>query len=228
MNTISNKMVCASRALASEAKGKLAGENAKLEAMGAANLLALALVQALGEAQNCKTLREVREQVRERLLGVVQAPDTAWVLNTLRDCGIDSVADGLKGMLTSIVCIMNCHRNAEMAEHFQYFDRVKDGMFPVIRRRTEIATTKARMAQATAKYWGKVVSEHARNRLPAVAVSKKDRKHAIAQHYAAWTDISTGECVYWQPLQTSKYPFQMWVLAMRLNYQVWSVSRNKW
>ena len=79
-----------------------------------------------------------------------------------------------------------------------------------------------------AKATGKVVGEHARNRLPAVAVSKKVRKHAIAQHYAAWTDISTGEYIYWQPLQTSRYPFQMWVLAMRLNYQVWSVSHGKW
>ena len=228
MNTISNKMVCVSQAMAAKAKCELAGEIAKLEALGAANLLALALVQALGDAQNCKTLRELREQVRERMLGVVQAPDTAWVLNTLRDCGIDSVADGLNGMLTSIACIMNCKRNVEMREHFQYFDRVKEGMFPVIHRRMELATTKAQMAQVTAQRWRKRVGEYARNRLPAVAVSKKDRKHAIAQHYAAWTDISTGEYVYWQPLQTSKYPFQMWVLAMKLNYQVWNVSHSKW
>ena len=216
MNTISNKMVCVSQALAAKAKRELAGENAKMEALGAANLLALALVQVLGDAQNCKTLRELREQVEEHMLGVKTEHDTAWVLNTLRDCGIDSVADGLNGMLTSIVCIMNCKRNAEMAEHFQYFDRVKEGMFPVIHRRAEIATTKARMAQAKAQRWGRLVGEHARNRLPAVAVSKKDRKHAIAQHYAAWTDISTGEYVYWQPLQTSKYPFRAWCHALEI------------
>ena len=216
MNTISNKMVCVSQALAAEAKGKLAGEIAKLEALAAASLLAQALVQALGDAQNCKTLREVREQVEEHMLGVVQAHDTAWVLNTLRDCGIDSVADGLNGMLTSIVCIMECKRNAEMAGHFQYFDRVKYGMFPVIHRRMVLATTNARMAQATAQRWSKMVGEHARNRLPAVAVSKKDRKHAIAQHYAAWTDISTGKYIYWQPLQTSKYPFRMWCHALEI------------
>lgn len=228
MNTISNKMVCVSQAMAAKAKCELAGEIAKMEALGAANLLALALVEALGDAQNCKTLRALKEQVRERMEGVRNAHNTARVLNTLRDCGIDSVADGLNGMITSIVCIMNCTRKAEMAEHFQYFDRVKDGMFPVIRHRMVRATTKARMAQATAQRWSKMVGEHARNRLPAVAVSKKDRKHAIAQHYAAWTDISTGEYVYWQPLQTSKYPFRVWVLAMRLNYQVWNASHSKW
>ena len=222
MNTISNKMVCASQALAAKAKGKLAGESAKLEALGAANLLAKALVQALGEAQNCKTLRALREQVRERMEGVWNEHNTARVLNTLRDCGIDSVADGLNGMLTSIVCIMNCKRNAEMAEHFQYFDRVKEGMFPDINRRAEIATTKARMAQATAQRWSKLVGEHARNRLPAVAVSKKDRKHAIAQHYAACTDSSTGEYVYWQPLQTSKYPFRAWCHALEIE----RIARN--
>ena len=81
---------------------------------------------------------------------------------------------------------------------------------------------------AHAKFFRGCVQKEARARLPAVAVSKKDRKHAIAQHYAAWTDISTGEYIYWQPLQTSKYPFQMWVLAMRLNYQVWNVSHSKW
>lgn len=228
MNTISNKMVCASRALAAKAKGKLAGERAKLEALGAANLLAQALVQTLEGAQNCKTLREVREQVDERIGGVWNAHDTSWVLNTLRDCGMDPIADSLNGMLTSIVCIMNCKRNAEMADHFQYFDRVKEGMLPVIRRRAEVATTKARMAQATAQRWSKMVGEHARGRLPAVAVSKKVRKHAIAQHYAAWTDISTGEYIYWQPLQTSKYPFRAWCHAleierMAMNWYVGSI-----
>ena len=216
MNTISNKMVCVSQALAAKAKRELAGEIAKLETLGAANLLAQALVQALGDAQNCKTLRELREQVGERMLGVKSEHDTAWVLNTLRDCGLDSAADGLNAMLTSIVCIMNCTRNAEMAEHFQYFDRVKAAMFPVIHRSAELAATMARMAQAKAHRWSKLVGEHARNRLPAVAVSKKDRKHAIAQHYAAWTDISTGEYIYWQPLQTSKYPFRAWCHALEI------------
>ena len=222
MNTISNKMVCASRALAAKAKGKLAEENAKLEALGAANLLALALVQALGEAQNCKTLRALREQVGERIEGVWNAHDTSRVLNTLRDCGMDTIADGINSMLTSIVCIMNCQRNAEMAEHFQYFDRMRAGVFHVIRRRMVRATTEAWMAQATAQRWSRMVSEHARNRLPAVAVSKKVRKHAIAQHFAAWTDMYTGEYIYWQPLQTSRYPFRAWCHALEIE----RIARN--
>lgn len=69
---------------------------------------------------------------------------------------------------------------------------------------------------AHAQHFRSGVQKKARARLPAVAVSKKDRKHAIAQHYAAWTDISTGEYIYWQPLQTSKYPFRAWCHALEI------------
>ena len=241
MNTISNKMVCVSQALAAKAKRELAGEIAKLKALDAANLLAQALVRALGEAQNCKTLRALREQVRERMDGVWNEHDTTRVLNTLRDCGIDSVADGLNGMLTSIVCIMNCQRNAEMAEHFQYFDRVKAGMFPVIHRRTELATTMARMAQAKAHRWSKLVGEYARNRLPAVAVSKAERKAKVREyvsshfsgHYAGPNEglyFYAGIAYEQKRMSTIGVmsTFKMWVLALRLNYQIWNVSHSKW
>ena len=75
-----------------------------------------------------------------------------------------------------------------------------------------VCVSQALAAEAKGKRGG----EHARNRLPAVAVSKEDRKHAIAQHYAAWTDISTGEYIYWQPLQTSKHPFRAWCHALEI------------
>ena len=216
MNTISNKMVCVSQALAAKAKCELAGEIAKMEALGAANLLAQALVQALGDAQNCKTLLALREQVEDNMVDVREEHDTAWVLNTLRAYELDAIADSLNHMLTAIVCIMNCKRNAEMREHFQFLSRMRAGVFHVIRRRMVRATTNARIAEATAQRWSKMVGEHAKRRLPAVAVSKKVKKHAIAQHYAAWTDISTGEYVYWQPLQTSKYPFRAWCHALEI------------
>lgn len=220
MNTISNKMVCVAQALAAKAKGELAEKKAKLEVLGAANLLAQALVQALAEAQNCKTLRELREQVEERMVDVREDHDTAWVLNTLRAYNMYTLADNINGMLTSIVCIMNCKRHAEMREHFQYFRLRKAGAFHAIRRFEVLATTDARIAQATLERWTKMVCDHAKNRLPAVAVNRVAKQLAIAQHHAVWTDYSTGKSCYWQPLQSARYPFRMWVMACNFTYRM--------
>lgn len=83
---------------------------------------------------------------------------------------------------------------------------------------------------AHAEHFRSRVQKEARARLPAVAVSRKEKRHAIAQHMAAWTDTSNGEYIYWQPLQSSKYPFRMWALALSFNYRVWDKdgTPSKW
>lgn len=209
-----NNLMCYAQGMVKDAKARIAEASGRIEVLGAADLLARELVQVLAESQDCKTLREMREQVAESMEDVRQDHDVARVLNTLRELGMDAAARELNCMLTSIACIMECKRKAEMAEHFQYFAHAKAKLFHILRWRTNESTTRCVVAHETLERWAVVVKDSATHRLPAVAISKAGRKHAIAQHNAAWTDHSTGKSCYWQPLQTSRYPFRTWCQAL--------------
>lgn len=167
------------------------------------------------------TLKSKKAKVQEAL--DAEAASNSWaVCNALQHMGLVSTgANALRNAMQGFSCCALATTFAEFAEQCAYVMAKGTVAMRAINNMISRCT-------AHAEFFRSGVKKEAKARLPVVAVPKKERKVAIAQHKAAWTDISTGESCYWQPLQTAEYPFKMWALALRFNYQIFRYSPSKW
>lgn len=181
---------------------------------------AMLIVEAVKGAQ-FKTLKSKKAKVQEALDS--EAISKSWaVCHALQHMGLVSTgANALRNAMQGFSC-------CALATTFQEFEEQCE--YVMARGTVAMNAINAMIMRCTAhaEFFRSGVKREAKARLPAVAVPKKEKRHAIAQHIAAWTDARTGEYNYWQPLQTSQYPFRSWCLAVRFNYQIWGVCPSKW
>lgn len=181
---------------------------------------AMLMVEAVKGAQ-FKTLKSKKAKVQEVL--DAEASSNSWtVCHALQHMGLVSTgANALRNAMQGFSC-------CALATTFQEFEEQCE--YVMARGAVAMKAINAMIMRCTAhaEFFRSGVKREAKARLPAVAVPKADKKVAIAQHMASWTDIGTGQYNYWQPLQTSQYPFRSWCLAMRFNYQIWGASPSKW
>ncbi len=200
----------------------LADEKARLADDKSERHYLIILWDFANQMENCiriaateKTLKAKKAVINEYLEEL--GDDFGITMQGAQNYVVLAIANGIREAMTSFWCLGKATTFKEYEEQVTFCSNMLAEFNRRHRGQILLSNGTLKAGKAKVAYWRKELARWAAARTPKVAVSKADKKLAIAQHYAAWTDGSTGAYIYWQPIQTTHYPFRTWALAVSLN-----------